>query len=69
MHFNCQEREKKEKTQTIDHRRQSNHDTYVHAAPYGRRDGCASSETSDGQISLPGSVSRATLMARASPTR
>jgi hypothetical protein len=26
MHFSCQEREKKEKTQTIDHWCQSNHD-------------------------------------------
>jgi len=29
VHFSCQEREKKEKTQAIDHRRQSNHDVYT----------------------------------------
>ena len=36
VHFSCQKIEKKEKTQTIDHRRQSNYDISTHAAPCGR---------------------------------
>jgi IS5 family transposase len=36
VHFSCQERKMKEKTQTIDHWRQFNHDMSTHAALYGR---------------------------------
>jgi len=36
VYFNCQEREKKEKTQTIDYLRQSNHDISTRAASCGR---------------------------------
>jgi len=32
MHFDCHERKKKEKTQTIDHQGQSNHDISTRAA-------------------------------------
>jgi hypothetical protein len=32
MHFDCRERKKKEKTQTIDHQRQSNHDISTRVA-------------------------------------
>jgi hypothetical protein len=42
MHFNCQE---KEKTQTIDNRRQSNHYLSTRATPCRREYGCASSKT------------------------
>ena len=34
MHFNSQEREKKEETQTIDHWRQSNHYLSTRVTPY-----------------------------------
>jgi len=50
MRFSCQEREKKEKTQTIDHQLQSNHDMFTHAAPCERGHGCASSDITNGQI-------------------
>ena len=36
MHSSCQEREKKEKKQIIDHRRQSNHDMSTSVVPCGR---------------------------------
>jgi len=42
MHFNCQE---KEKTQTIDNRRQSNHYLSTRATPCRREHGCASNKT------------------------
>jgi len=38
------------KTQTIDYQRQSNHDMSSRAAPCGRGHGCASSDTTHGQI-------------------
>jgi hypothetical protein len=44
VHFRCQEREKKEKTQTIYHQRQSIHYFSTHAIPYGRGHDCASNE-------------------------
>jgi hypothetical protein len=36
VHFSCQERKKKRKTQTIDHRLQSNHDVYTHRTMWKR---------------------------------
>jgi hypothetical protein len=68
MHFSCQEREKKEKTQTIDHRRQSNHDMSTRAPPCGRGHVSASIYMTDSQIWPPRSVSRAFLMVRVPPT-
>jgi len=58
----------KEKTQTIDHWRQFNHDMSTHAALYGREHGCTSNDMTDDQIWLPESVSRVTVMVRAPPT-
>jgi hypothetical protein len=40
MHSSCQEREKKEKTQTIDHRQQSNYYLSTHATPWERGHDC-----------------------------
>jgi hypothetical protein len=68
VHFNCQEKEKKEKTQIIDHQRQSNYDMSTCVTPCARGHGYASSDTMDGQIWLLGSGSRASLMAQAPPT-
>ena len=48
MHYSCQEREKKEKTHTIDHQRQSNHYLSTCATPCGRELEFASNETADG---------------------
>jgi len=53
MHFSYHEREKKEKTKTIDHRRQSNHYLFIRAMPCERGHNCASSEMADGQIWPP----------------
>jgi len=50
MHFSCQERKERKKMLTINHRWQSNHDMYTHAALCGRRDGCVSSEMADDKI-------------------
>ena len=50
MHFSCQEREKKEKIQTNDHRRQSNHDMSTCAASCEREHDYASSYATDEQI-------------------
>ena len=38
VHFSCQEIEKKEKTQIINHRQQSNHYLSIRATPYERKD-------------------------------
>lgn len=69
MHFSCQEREKKEKIQTNDHRRQSNHDMSTCAASYEREHDYASSYATDEQIWSLESVSRAFLMALKYPER
>ena len=50
MYFSCQEREKKEKTQTLDYWRQSNHDISTRATLCGRGHVCASSDAMDEQI-------------------
>jgi hypothetical protein len=42
MHFSCRERENKEKTQTIDHRRQSNHYMSTRATPCEKGRNCKS---------------------------
>jgi hypothetical protein len=47
VHFNSQEREKKEKTKKIDHRRQSNRYKPTRSTLYGRGHDCASKETVD----------------------
>jgi hypothetical protein len=50
VYFNCREREKKEKTKTIEHRWQFNHHKPTRATPCGREHDCASTEMADGQI-------------------
>jgi hypothetical protein len=50
VHFNCQDREKKENTHTIDYRRQSNHYMSTRVTPCEKENGCASSEMVDSQI-------------------
>ena len=69
VHSSCHERENKEKTQIIYHRRQSNHYLSTRAIQYGRWHNCASSETWDDQIWPPGSVTHAFLMAQAPSIR
>jgi hypothetical protein len=64
-----QKREKKEKTQAIDHRRQSNHYLSTCVKPYEREHDYASSEMVDCQIWPLVSVTLASLMARAPPIR
>jgi len=48
MRFSCQEREKKEKTQKIDHQWQLKNYQPTHAPLYGRGHDCASREMMDG---------------------
>jgi hypothetical protein len=48
VHYSCQEREKKEKAQTINHQRQSNNYLSTCATLYEKEHDCASSETADG---------------------
>jgi hypothetical protein len=50
MYFSCQKREKKEKTQTLNHQRQSNHDISTRATLCGRGHDCAFSDAMNGQI-------------------
>jgi hypothetical protein len=69
VHFSCEEREKKEKTQTIDHWWQSNYYPSTHATPCGRGNDWASKETVDDQIWTPSGVTRTTWMAQTPPTR
>jgi hypothetical protein len=68
MYFSCQKREKKEKIQTLNHRRQSNHDISTRAILYGRGHDCAFNDAMNGQIWPLESVSHASLMVRAPPT-
>jgi cadmium resistance protein CadD (predicted permease) len=48
--------------QTIDHRWQSNHNISTHTIPCEKEHDCTSSDTVDGQIWHPRSVSRACLI-------
>jgi hypothetical protein len=54
---------RREKMQTIDHQWQSNHNISTHTIPCEKEHNCTSSDTVDGQIWHPGSVSRASLIA------
>jgi hypothetical protein len=65
MHYSCQERENKEKTQTIDHLRQFNHNMSTRTAPCRRGHVCASNDTTEGHIWPQESVSRTSLIAQA----
>jgi hypothetical protein len=67
VHFSCYEREKKEKTQIINHEQQFNHYLSTCVTPYRRGHNCASSETTVDQIWPPKSVTGASLVARAPP--
>jgi len=62
MYFSCQKREKKEKTQTLNHQRQSNHDISTRATLCGRGHGCAFSDAINRQIWPLESVLHASLM-------
>jgi hypothetical protein len=67
VHFSCQEREKKEETQTIDYWQQSNHYLSTRATSCGRGYDYASSETIDDQIWPLEIITRASLMAQNHP--
>jgi len=60
---------RKEKIQTIDHQRQSNHDISTRLAPYVKGHACASILTEYDQIWPPRGVSRVFLMALTLSTR
>jgi len=68
VYFSFKEREKKEKTQTIYHQRQSNHYLFTRATSCGRGHDCAFSETMNDQIWPPESITRVSIMAWALTT-